>query len=73
MTQSYVCVYVGKMGIDENDHVVVYDTAGVFSACRVYWTFKVTCFSFFILSLSYSFTRIILYIYRRLAMTLFQS
>ncbi|KAI8992065.1 Rhodanese-like domain-containing protein [Mycotypha africana] len=32
---------VGKMGIDENDHVVVYDTAGVFSACRVYWTFKV--------------------------------
>ncbi|KAI7890865.1 Rhodanese-like domain-containing protein [Mucor mucedo] len=31
---------VGKMGIDENDHVVVYDTAGVFSACRVYWTFK---------------------------------
>lgn len=29
------------MGIDEHDHVVVYDTAGVFSACRVYWTFKV--------------------------------
>lgn len=32
---------IGKLGIDENDHVVVYDTAGVFSACRVYWTFKV--------------------------------
>ncbi|CAO0801495.1 unnamed protein product [Mucor circinelloides] len=31
---------VGKLGISENDHVVVYDTAGVFSACRVYWTFK---------------------------------
>ncbi|KAG1472520.1 hypothetical protein G6F56_001491 [Rhizopus delemar] len=31
---------VGKMGIDENDHVVVYDSVGVFSACRVYWTFK---------------------------------
>ncbi|GAN05060.1 3-mercaptopyruvate sulfurtransferase [Mucor ambiguus] len=31
---------VGKLGISRNDHVVVYDTAGVFSACRVYWTFK---------------------------------
>ncbi|KAG1312963.1 hypothetical protein G6F61_001653 [Rhizopus arrhizus] len=31
---------VGKMGIDENDHVVVYDSVGIFSACRVYWTFK---------------------------------
>ncbi|KAF1800543.1 Rhodanese-like domain-containing protein [Mucor lusitanicus] len=31
---------VGKLGISQNDHVVVYDTAGVFSACRVYWTFK---------------------------------
>lgn len=29
------------MGIDENDHVVVYDSVGIFSACRVYWTFKV--------------------------------
>jgi 3-mercaptopyruvate sulfurtransferase SseA len=29
------------LGIDEKDQVVVYDTAGVFSACRVYWTFKV--------------------------------
>jgi hypothetical protein len=29
------------MGISQDDHVVVYDTAGVFSACRVYWTFKV--------------------------------
>ncbi|KAK4512776.1 uncharacterized protein ATC70_003482 [Mucor velutinosus] len=31
---------VGRLGISQNDHVVVYDTAGVFSACRVYWTFK---------------------------------
>ncbi|KAG1268875.1 hypothetical protein G6F68_000727 [Rhizopus microsporus] len=31
---------VGKLGIDQHDHVVVYDTVGVFSACRVYWTFK---------------------------------
>lgn len=29
------------MGISQDDHVVVYDTAGVFSACRVYWAFKV--------------------------------
>ncbi|RCI05202.1 hypothetical protein CU098_012616 [Rhizopus stolonifer] len=32
---------VGNLGISEDDHIVVYDTAGVFSACRVYWTFKV--------------------------------
>ncbi|KAI8376951.1 Rhodanese-like domain-containing protein [Blakeslea trispora] len=31
---------VGKMGIGRDDHVVVYDTYGVRSACRVYWTFK---------------------------------
>ncbi|KAI8369137.1 Rhodanese-like domain-containing protein, partial [Choanephora cucurbitarum] len=31
---------IGKMGIGRDDHVVVYDTVGVFSACRVYWTFK---------------------------------
>ncbi|KAI8886083.1 Rhodanese-like protein [Backusella circina FSU 941] len=31
---------VGKLGISNNDHVVVYDSTGVFSACRVYWTFK---------------------------------
>lgn len=36
--------FIGKLGIDQNDHVVVYDTAGVFSACRVYWTFKVNFF-----------------------------
>ncbi|KAI9475434.1 MAG: Rhodanese-like domain-containing protein [Benjaminiella poitrasii] len=32
---------VGNMGISQDDHVVVYDTVGVFSASRVYWTFKV--------------------------------
>ncbi|KAI9249314.1 Rhodanese-like domain-containing protein [Sporodiniella umbellata] len=32
---------IGELGIDENDHVVVYDSVGIFSACRVYWTFKV--------------------------------
>jgi len=30
------------MGIGNKDHVVVYDTRGIFSSCRVYWTFKVT-------------------------------
>lgn len=32
---------VGKLGISNNDHVVVYDSIGVISACRVYWTFRV--------------------------------
>jgi len=32
---------VGKLGISNNDHVVVYDSLGVISACRVYWTFRV--------------------------------
>ncbi|OAD79558.1 hypothetical protein PHYBLDRAFT_129981 [Phycomyces blakesleeanus NRRL 1555(-)] len=31
---------VGNLGISNDDQVVVYDTAGIFSACRVYWTFK---------------------------------
>ncbi len=32
---------VGSLGISSSDHVVIYDTMGVASACRVYWTFKV--------------------------------
>ncbi len=32
---------VGEMGISNDDHIVVYDTAGLFSAARVWWTFKV--------------------------------
>ncbi|KAG2175602.1 hypothetical protein INT43_001249 [Umbelopsis isabellina] len=32
---------VGKLGISNNDHVVIYDSVGVVSACRVYWTFRV--------------------------------
>ncbi|KAF9971621.1 hypothetical protein BGZ73_005413 [Actinomortierella ambigua] len=31
---------VGELGISNNDHVVVYDTVGFFSAPRVYWMFK---------------------------------
>lgn len=31
---------VGAMGISETDHVVVYDRQGLFSAARVWWTFK---------------------------------
>ncbi|KAJ2350875.1 hypothetical protein IWW50_004393 [Coemansia erecta] len=29
-----------KFGISNSDHVVVYDTAGVGPACRVFWTFR---------------------------------
>jgi thiosulfate/3-mercaptopyruvate sulfurtransferase len=31
---------VGKMGISETDHVIIYDREGLFSAARVWWTFK---------------------------------
>ena len=31
---------VGQMGISETDHVVIYDRQGLFSAARVWWTFK---------------------------------
>ncbi|KAJ1922237.1 hypothetical protein H4219_000099 [Mycoemilia scoparia] len=29
-----------QLGISNNDHVVVYDSSGFGSACRVFWTFK---------------------------------
>ena len=32
---------VGDLGIAETDHVVVYDQQGLFSAARVWWTFRV--------------------------------
>ncbi|GBB84973.1 hypothetical protein RclHR1_11570002 [Rhizophagus clarus] len=32
---------VGDLGISEKDHVVVYDSIGLFSSTRVYWTFRV--------------------------------
>jgi thiosulfate/3-mercaptopyruvate sulfurtransferase len=32
---------VGRMGIGNGSHVVVYDTKGLFSAARVWWTFRV--------------------------------
>ncbi|ORX98477.1 Rhodanese-like protein [Basidiobolus meristosporus CBS 931.73] len=31
---------VGELGISQEDKLVVYDTAGIFSSPRVYWTFK---------------------------------
>ncbi|MFQ5562853.1 MAG: 3-mercaptopyruvate sulfurtransferase [Parvularculaceae bacterium] len=31
---------VGRMGVSETDRVVVYDDAGLFSAPRVWWTFR---------------------------------
>ncbi len=33
--------FVGALGIRDTDHVVVYDTAGLFSAARVWWMFRV--------------------------------
>ncbi|TPX68607.1 hypothetical protein SpCBS45565_g03001 [Spizellomyces sp. 'palustris'] len=33
--------HVGALGITEKDHVVVYDSHGIFSSPRVWWTFKV--------------------------------
>jgi len=38
--QQFVAA-VGKLGISQTDHVVVYDRQGLFSAARVWWTFKV--------------------------------
>lgn len=32
---------VGALGLTENKHVVVYDGAGLFSAPRVWWTFRI--------------------------------
>jgi len=32
---------VGKLGISNDSHIVVYDSSGLFSAARVWWTFKV--------------------------------
>ncbi|WP_129791496.1 3-mercaptopyruvate sulfurtransferase [Sphingosinicella sp. CPCC 101087] len=31
---------VGRMGISRSDEIVVYDTVGLFSAARVWWTFR---------------------------------
>lgn len=33
--------FAGALGISESDHIVVYDTAGLFSAARVWWMFRV--------------------------------
>jgi thiosulfate/3-mercaptopyruvate sulfurtransferase len=32
---------IAKLGISNSSHVVVYDSSGLFSAARVWWTFKV--------------------------------
>ena len=32
---------VGRLGVAETDFIVVYDTAGLFSAARVWWMFRV--------------------------------
>lgn len=35
-TQQQFESYMGKLGISENDHIVVYDQKGIFSAPRVW-------------------------------------
>jgi len=40
-TQSQFAEAVGSFGITNKDHVIVYDSKGIFSSCRVFWTFKV--------------------------------
>ena len=43
-TAEFFAEYVGKLGIDNDSHVVIYDnnsTFGLFSAPRAWWTFKV--------------------------------
>ncbi|TPX32923.1 thiosulfate sulfurtransferase [Synchytrium microbalum] len=39
-TAEVFAKHVGAMGISETDHVIVYDALGIFSAPRVWWTFK---------------------------------
>ncbi len=39
-TPEQFAAAVGDMGISENDDIVVYDEKGVFSAARVWWTFR---------------------------------
>ncbi|KAJ3187138.1 hypothetical protein HDU85_007176 [Gaertneriomyces sp. JEL0708] len=33
--------HMGNLGVNNSDHVVVYDSHGIFSSPRVWWTFKV--------------------------------
>lgn len=33
--------YISSLGILQDDHVVIYDSIGIFSSCRVFWTFKI--------------------------------
>lgn len=39
-TAEVFAAAVGRMGISHTDHVVIYDRQGLFSAARVWWTFK---------------------------------
>lgn len=40
-TSAAFCEAVGKLGISNPDTVIVYDSAGLFSAARVWWMFQV--------------------------------
>lgn len=39
-SKSHFAAYVGDLGISEQDHVIVYDAPGWFSAARVWWMFR---------------------------------
>lgn len=38
--KDFFATEVGKLGISEKDHIIVYDGAGLFSAARVWWMFR---------------------------------
>jgi thiosulfate/3-mercaptopyruvate sulfurtransferase len=38
---SHFASSVGKLGVGNDTHVVVYDTQGLFSAARVWWMFRI--------------------------------
>ncbi|CZF82153.1 3-mercaptopyruvate sulfurtransferase [Grimontia celer] len=40
-TENHFETAVAGLGINNDDHIVVYDTAGIFSSPRVWWMFKV--------------------------------
>lgn len=39
-SEDYFSQKVSELGVLNNDHVITYDTLGIFSSARVYWMFK---------------------------------
>ena len=38
--ENYFSQKVSELGVSNNDHIITYDTLGIFSSARVYWMFK---------------------------------